>query len=155
MPSDRLPRMNRLESLKVQVSDEREVSAIFAAPPKPISCYVMAHGAGAGMTHSFTTAVSDGLVERGIGTLRYQFPFMEKGSRRPDSPAIAHATVRAAVAEAARRCPSLPLTAGGKGVVRLMAKGRSGTCGRLRSHIASATPVISRQMRNAPARTAR
>ena len=67
------------------------------------ACYVLAHGAGAGMTHPFMAAVADGLAERGIATLRYQFPYMERGSKRPDPPAVAHATVRAAVAEAARR----------------------------------------------------
>jgi hypothetical protein len=66
------------------------------------------------MNHEFMAGVAGGLGERGVATLRYQFPYMEKGSRRPDSPAIAHAAVRAAVAEAARRCPGLPLIAGGK-----------------------------------------
>jgi predicted alpha/beta-hydrolase family hydrolase len=75
---------------------------------------VLAHGAGAGMRHSFLSTLSHALAARGIATLRYQFPYMENGSMRPDSPAIAHATVRAAVAEAARRFPAMPLVAGGK-----------------------------------------
>jgi predicted alpha/beta-hydrolase family hydrolase len=75
---------------------------------------LMAHGAGAGMTHPFMAAVADGLAERRVASLRYQFPSMERGSKRPDKPALAQATVRAAVAEAARRVPSLPLFAGGK-----------------------------------------
>jgi predicted alpha/beta-hydrolase family hydrolase len=58
--------------------------------------------------------VASGLADRDIATLRYQFPYMEKGSKRPDTPAVAHAAVRAAVAEAARRCANLPLLAGGK-----------------------------------------
>src|ERR1043165_6731722 len=58
--------------------------------------------------------VATGLAERAIATLRYQFPYMEKGSKRPDAPVVAHAAVRAAVAEAARCCPGLPLIAGGK-----------------------------------------
>ena len=66
------------------------------------------------MTHAFMAAVASGLAERHVATLRYQFPYMEKGSKRPDPPGIAHAAVRAAVAEAARRCPGLPLIAGGK-----------------------------------------
>ena len=66
------------------------------------------------MTHSFMEAVAEGLAERGIATLRYQFPYMEKASKRPDPPALAQATVRAAVAAAARCCPGLPLIAGGK-----------------------------------------
>ena len=76
--------------------------------------YVMAHGAGAGMAHPFLATMAAVLATRGIATLRYQFPFMEAGSRRPDTPAVAHSAVRAAVAEAARRAPGLPLIAGGK-----------------------------------------
>ena len=75
---------------------------------------MLAHGAGAGMTHPFMEKVAAGLSERHMATLRYQFPYMEKGSKRPDSPAVAHAAVRAAVAEAARRCEGVPLIAGGK-----------------------------------------
>jgi predicted alpha/beta-hydrolase family hydrolase len=75
---------------------------------------VLAHGAGAGMTHPFMAAVATELAERGIATLRYQFPYMEQGSKRPDVPKVAHAAVRAAVAEAARLAPKLALFAGGK-----------------------------------------
>jgi hypothetical protein len=90
------------------------VSGLFQSPPKARACYVFAHGAGAGMNHEFMAAVAEGLYERHIATLRYQFPYMEKGSKRPDSPKVAHATVRAAVIEAARLAPKLPLYAGGK-----------------------------------------
>ena len=90
------------------------VSGLLNNPPSARACYVFAHGAGAGVTHPFMAAVSAGLSERGVSTLRYQFPYMEKRSKRPDVPSIAHATVRAAVAEASRRCPKLPLLAGGK-----------------------------------------
>jgi predicted alpha/beta-hydrolase family hydrolase len=83
-------------------------------PPQARACYVFAHGAGAGMSHASMEAIATGLAERGIATLRYQFPYMEKASKRPDSPAVAHAAVRAAVREAARCCPKLPLIAGGK-----------------------------------------
>jgi predicted alpha/beta-hydrolase family hydrolase len=83
-------------------------------PQDARACYVFAHGAGAGMTHAFMEQAAAGLAVRGIATLRYQFPYMEKGSKRPDPPAVAHAAVRAAVAEAARACPRLPLVAGGK-----------------------------------------
>ena len=76
--------------------------------------YVLAHGAGAGMNHPFLAAVARGLAERGIATLRYQFPYMEQGSKRPDPPKVAHAAVRAAVEEARRRMKGLPLFAGGK-----------------------------------------
>jgi predicted alpha/beta-hydrolase family hydrolase len=75
---------------------------------------VLAHGAGAGMRHAFMEAIASELGDRGIGTLRYQFPYMERGSRRPDPPDLCHATVRAAVSEASRLAPALPLIAGGK-----------------------------------------
>jgi predicted alpha/beta-hydrolase family hydrolase len=90
------------------------VSALLVQPKDARACFVFAHGAGAGMTHSFMEQAAIGLAERGIATLRYQFPYMEKGSKRPDPPAIAHAAVRAAVAEAVRHYPGLPLIAGGK-----------------------------------------
>jgi uncharacterized protein len=90
------------------------LSAILMKPTKARVCFVFAHGAGAGMTHPFMEQVAIALYERGIATLRYQFPFMEKGSKRPDQPAIAHAAVRAAVAEGRKRCRGLPLVAGGK-----------------------------------------
>ena len=90
------------------------VSGLLDAPAHPEACYVFAHGAGAGMNHSFMAALANGLVERGIATLRFQFPYMEQGSKRPDSPAVAQAAVRAAVEEAAARLPNVPLFAGGK-----------------------------------------
>jgi hypothetical protein len=90
------------------------VSALLQAPPSPRACYVLAHGAGAGMAHPFMAAVSAGLAARGVATLRYQFPYMEQGSKRPDRPPVAHATVRAAVAQAARLLPDIALVAGGK-----------------------------------------
>jgi uncharacterized protein len=95
-------------------SDVSSVSALLLAPPAPTACYVFAHGAGAGMTHAFMADLSAALAERAIATLRFQFPAMERGSRRPDTPAVAHAAVRAAVAEARRLLPALPLVAGGK-----------------------------------------
>jgi predicted alpha/beta-hydrolase family hydrolase len=90
------------------------VSGLLQAPQRPRACYVLAHGAGAGMTHAFMAAVAAELAARGVATLRYQFPYMERGSKRPDPPALAQATVRAAVATAGRRLPGLPLLAGGK-----------------------------------------
>jgi hypothetical protein len=90
------------------------VSALLQAPPDGRACYVLAHGAGAGMAHPFMEAAAAGLFARGIATLRYQFPYMEAGKKRPDPPALAHSTVRAAVAAAARELPLLPLIAGGK-----------------------------------------
>ena len=84
------------------------------APAQPRAGYVFAHGAGAGMAHPFMAAVARGLAARGIAVVRYNFPYMEKGSKRPDAPKVAHAAVREAVSEAARRFPGLPLFAGGK-----------------------------------------
>jgi predicted alpha/beta-hydrolase family hydrolase len=105
--------MMTTRSLKL-VLDSATVSALLLRPGGARACFVLAHGAGAGMSHPFMETVATGLAERGIATLRYQFPYMEKGGKRPDAPAVAHAAVRAAVTEAARRCPGLPLIAGGK-----------------------------------------
>jgi predicted alpha/beta-hydrolase family hydrolase len=96
------------------VGDAQRVSALLQAPTGSRACYVLAHGAGAGMAHPFMTAIANELAARGIATLRYQFPYMESGSKRPDPPKIAHAAVRAAVGEAGRLLPQLPLVAGGK-----------------------------------------
>src|SRR5882762_2141394 len=102
------------QAVTITVNDAQRVSGLLQAPPNARACYVLAHGAGAGMTHPFMTAVANGLAERAIATLRYQFPYMEQGSKRPDSPKLAQATVRAAVVEAARLIPELALFAGGK-----------------------------------------
>jgi predicted alpha/beta-hydrolase family hydrolase len=102
------------QSLRIEISATAPVSALLIEPPQARACYVFAHGAGAGMAHASMETIATGLAGRGIATLRYQFPYMENGSKRPDSPAVAHAAVRAAVSEAARFCPKLPLIAGGK-----------------------------------------
>jgi hypothetical protein len=103
----------REEKLTIATGDA-SVSALLLTPAEPRACYVFAHGAGAGMTHAFMGACATGLAARGIATLRYQFPYMERGSRRPDTPRIAHAAVRAACTEGAQRLPDMPLFAGGK-----------------------------------------
>lgn len=90
------------------------VSALLVQPDDARAIYVLAHGAGAGMHHAFLEAAARGLAARGIGTLRYQFPYMEAGRQRPDPPAVAVATVRAAVHAAALAAPGTPLIAGGK-----------------------------------------
>jgi len=90
------------------------METLLLRPERAKALYVFAHGAGAGMTHKAMESCAQGLATRGIATLRFQFPYMEKGSRRPDPPRIAHAAVRAAVAEAARAAPDLPLFAGGR-----------------------------------------
>ena len=106
--------MSAAQELKITVGTTGVVSALLVRPEKARACFVLAHGAGAGMRHASMEAIAAGLAERGIATLRYQFPYMEKGSKRPDPPAVAHAAVRAAVAEAAKVCVGLPLFAGGK-----------------------------------------
>jgi predicted alpha/beta-hydrolase family hydrolase len=102
------------ESVTIAVGDNNRVSGLSITPSHARACYVLAHGAGAGMKHAFMATAAEGLAARGIATLRYQFPYMESGGKRPDPPKLAHATVRAAVAEAARLLPTLPLFAGGK-----------------------------------------
>ena len=104
----------RAQPITVAVDAKQQVSALLQAPPGARACCVLAHGAGAGMAHPFMAAVADGLAARSVATLRYQFPYMERGARRPDPPKPAQTTVRAAVAEARRRLPGLPLVAGGK-----------------------------------------
>ena len=102
------------DPLTFEVQGEVRVSARLELPARARACYVLAHGAGAGMAHPFMASIANGLAERGIATLRYQFPYMEQRSKRPDTPKLAQATVRAAVAEASHRIPELPLFAGGK-----------------------------------------
>ena len=102
------------QRLQLDVGGAHTVSALLLRPAAAQACFVFAHGAGAGMTHEFMGRVAAGLCDRGIATLRYQFPYMESASKRPDAPALAQATVGAAVAEAARCCPGLALFAGGK-----------------------------------------
>jgi uncharacterized protein len=100
--------------MEIQVNDSSRVSALWQAPAQALACYVFAHGAGAGMAHPFMQSMADELGARGIATLRYQFPYVERGSRRPDPPELCHATVRAAVRKAAELAPTLPCFAGGK-----------------------------------------
>src|SRR5688572_15365047 len=104
-----------MEALKVTIAVGDElVSGLLLRPPGAKALYLFAHGAGAGMTHKSMAANAEGLAERGIATLRYQFLYMEKGGKRPDPPRLAHAAVRAAAAEAVRLEPDLPLYAGGR-----------------------------------------
>lgn len=102
------------QSLRIPLPHDGSASALLDLPPAPRACYVFAHGAGAGMHHAFMAQIAAGLAQRGVAVLRFQFPFIEQGSRRPDPPAIAQATIRAAVQAAAARLPGLPLFAGGK-----------------------------------------
>lgn len=100
--------------LTFYVTGGETTSALWLAPTEARACLVLAHGAGAGMTHKAMEATAAGLAARGIATLRYNFLYMERGSRRPDAPALAHAVVRAAVAKARELAPTTPLFAGGR-----------------------------------------
>ncbi len=104
----------KTERLNLSINETSRVSALLQLPPAATACFVFAHGAGAGMDHPSMATVASELAARNIATLRFQFPYRERGSRRPDPPAVCHATVRSAVAEAARRAPKLPLFAGGR-----------------------------------------
>jgi uncharacterized protein len=125
-----MARSDANDALTLAIDASRRVSALLRAPADARACYVLAHGAGAGMRHPFMGAIAEALATRGIATLRYQFPYMEQGSKRPDVPAVAHATVRAAVAEAARALPGVALVAGGKSFG-----------GRMTSQAQAATPL--------------
>ena len=102
------------QKIKFDAGSSGKVSGLLLLPDQAHACLVLAHGAGAGMTHPFLEAVAQELASRGMATFRYQFPYMEKKTRRPDPPPVAEACVRYAVEEAARLCPRLPLFAGGK-----------------------------------------
>lgn len=110
--------------------DEGSVSGILVVPDNAGACYVMAHGAGAGMRHAFLEATAAALAARGVATLRYQFPYMEGRRGRPDTPTVAMATVRAAIATAGTELPGMPLFAGGKSFG-----------GRMTSELASREPL--------------
>lgn len=102
------------KSISVRVDPATEVSGLWDKPRGAKAALVLAHGAGAGMTHRHMAATAEGLAERGIAVLRFNFPYMEKKSKRPDGPAIAHAAVRAAVAQGRKLAGDLPLFAGGR-----------------------------------------
>lgn len=102
------------EPVVIDLGEDRAVSGLWLKPETAVAALVLAHGAGAGMAHKSMTAIAEGLAERGVATLRYNFPYMERGSKRPDTPAVAHEAVRAAVAQATRLAPDLPLFAGGR-----------------------------------------
>lgn len=106
--------MPALQPITIDVNDTTRVSGLLEHPQDSKLCLVLAHGAGAGMRHPFMAALSADLAARGVATLRYQFPYMERGEKRTDAPSLCHAAVRAAVAAAAQLMPSIPLIAGGK-----------------------------------------
>ncbi len=102
------------EPVSIPIDSSLAVSGLFINPPQATACLVLAHGAGAGMNHASMSSVAEGLGALGIATLRYQFPYMERGSKRTDAPALCHAAVRSAVSMASTLVPSLPLFAGGR-----------------------------------------
>jgi len=102
------------ERIALQVDPTHAVSALLLRPSNAHACFVLAHGAGAGMEHPSMSSVAMDLAALGMATLRFQFPYMERGSKRPDPPPLCHATVRAAVAAATQLAPGLPLIAGGR-----------------------------------------
>ena len=101
----------------LQIDPATEVSALWDKPRGAKAVLVLAHGAGAGMTHKHMTATAEGLAERGIAVLRFNFAYMERDSKRPDSPPLAHAAIRAAVAQGKKLAGALPLFAGGRSFV--------------------------------------
>ena len=105
--------MAEARELRIAVGNEA-VSALLLRPENAKALYLFAHGAGAGMTHKAMESNAQGLADRGVATLRFQFLYMDRGSKRPDPPKLAHAVVRAAAAEAAKLAPDLPLFAGGR-----------------------------------------
>ena len=106
--------MNDTQRVTIRVDHKTNVSGLWLTSPRARAAYVFGHGAGAGMEHASMATVATELADLGIATLRYQFPYMERGSKRPDAPELCHATVRAAVAEAAQLASGLPLFAGGR-----------------------------------------
>jgi uncharacterized protein len=103
------------KSLSINVSSTiGKVSAKAIVPEKPTCIICLAHGAGAGMDHIFMETLSKRLAEEGIATLRFNFPFMENKKGRPDTPAVAHQTIEAAIAKAQELFPKLPVFASGK-----------------------------------------
>jgi predicted alpha/beta-hydrolase family hydrolase len=115
---------------RLRVPEVGEVSALLLAPARPRALYVLAHGAGAGMRHAFMEAIAQRLAARGIATLRYQFPYTERGSRRIDPEPVLFATIRAAVAAGRAAAGDVPVLAGGKSMG-----------GRMTSRAAAAAPL--------------
>lgn len=102
------------KQITIALDGDATVSGLWLVPSDAKAAYVFAHGAGAGMAHKSMTAIAEGLAARGVATLRFNFLYMERGSKRPDSAPLAHSAVRAAVAKARELAPKLPLFAGGK-----------------------------------------
>jgi predicted alpha/beta-hydrolase family hydrolase len=106
--------MDAADDFAFDVPGAGAVSALLLRPADAKCLLVLAHGAGAGMSHPFLGALANELAARRVATLRYQFPYMQERRRVPDSPAVLTAAVAAAVRTAATSAPGLPLFAGGK-----------------------------------------
>ena len=117
--------MSRTEATEtsIAVTDGLRVGALLLDPADARCLLVFAHGAGAGIRHATIETFATSVARLGIGTLRFQFPYLEAGRRRPDPPAVLHRTVRAAVAHAAALRPELPRLAGGRSMGGRMASG--------------------------------
>ena len=103
--------MSDAQEIDIQVPGAGRVTGLLRSPAGASALLVLGHGAGAGMRHAFMETVSGLLADRGIATLRYQFPYMEAGGRRPDRPPVAHATVRAAAETGVRLAAELSAAA--------------------------------------------
>lgn len=102
------------DDVSITLESGARISGLWQRPDDARACLVLAHGAGAGMRHKAMAQTADGLAARGIAVLRYNFLYMERGGKRPDPPALAHAAVRAAIGKALELAPGLPLFAGGR-----------------------------------------
>ena len=129
--------MYKAEEIKFSAGEKvGQVSGLFILPKGAQALLVLAHGAGAGMRHRFMEETARKLANNAIATFRYQFAYMEKGTKRPDSEAVLTTTVRAAVAAAKKHGEGLPLFAGGKSMGGRMTfagcgEGTIGRCPRL------------------------
>ena len=103
------------KKITIPVSTEiGKVSAISLIPAKPVCVLTIAHGAGAGMNHPFMEELATSLTEKGVVTVRFNFPYMEKRKGAPDRPPIAHKTIESVIARVKKMYPDLPLFASGK-----------------------------------------
>ena len=109
--------MQRMKTRSLSLKVTNVIGSVSAEciTPKETKCVItLAHGAGAGMNHEFMVTLAKALAERNIATLRFNFPFMENKKGRPDTPAVAHATIEKAIARAEKLFPDLALFAAGK-----------------------------------------
>lgn len=142
-PSPPKPLPSGRDTFAVAIPDHGSVSAILDRPEGATALLVLAHGAGAGMRHATMERLAGELAAQGIATFRFQFPYMERGTKRPDAPAVATAAVTAAVRRAGELAPELPLFAGGKsfGVRMTTTAAAQGTLPPIRGIVALGFPL--------------